>query len=49
MVTRYLILLLALVSVVNLRIIDLDNYYNEGTLHDELYNYTMEWGTYKPN
>lgn len=36
--------------------IDLDTHFSqsinngfEGELHDELYNLTMEWGSYKPN
>jgi len=37
------------ISLACARIIDLDNYYLEGNVHDRLYNATMEWGTYKPN
>ena len=51
MALRYaaLTLLITLLSLTNMKVIDLDNYYTEGVLHDEIYNYTMEWGTYKPN
>ena len=32
------------------RLLDLDTMYQEGVnLYDEIYNTTMEWGTYKPN
>ena len=41
--------LLSIISLTGSKILDLDNYYNEGFVHDRLYNATMEWGIYKPN
>jgi len=46
---RTLLLLLGVVVALG-RMLDLDQLYSGDTeLHSELYNATMEWGTYKPN
>lgn len=45
-----LLLLAFAFSSVSLRLIDLDNHLLEGgNLYDDVYNASMEWGTYKPN
>jgi hypothetical protein len=38
-----------LLSSVQTRLLDLDSLESTNELYDELYNKTMEWGTYKPN
>jgi hypothetical protein len=48
----HLTILLAFLSQLTIsRSIDIDTLYDQSTtqLYDELYNTTMEWGTYKPN